>query len=85
MEEFIALVPHNPPLQRNAKVIQDESYDDFTASLRVWGEALEHIRQQGRDAGINTEIPDFIGGLFERAMAEGHAETNVMSLVKILR
>ena len=85
VEEFIALVPHNPPLQRNAKVIQDESYDDFTASLRVWGEALEHIRQQGRDAGINTEIPDFIGGLFERAMAEGHAETNVMSLVKILR
>lgn len=84
VEEFIALVPDNPSLQHHAQTIRDEGYDDFTASLRVWGEALHHIQQQGTDAGINTEIPDFIGGLFDRAVAAGLSETNVMSLKKIL-
>ncbi len=85
VDAFIDLVPENPSLQHFARVIHEETYDDFTASLRVWGEALQHIQQQGRDAGISTEIPAFIGGLFDRALADGLGETNVMSLVKVLR
>lgn len=85
VDEFIALVPDNPAMQRCAQVIHDESFDEFTASLRVWGEALQHIRQQGRDAGINTEIPDFIAGVFDRALAAGYSQSNVMSLMKVLQ
>lgn len=85
VDEFIALIPENPSMQRYAQVIHDGSYEDFTASLRVWGEALRHVQQQGRDAGINTEIPDFIAGLFDRAIAAGLSETNVMSLIKTLQ
>lgn len=84
IDEFIALVPENPAIQRYATVIHEDSFDDFTASLRVWGEALEHVQQQGRDAGINTEIPDFISALFQRAIEGGLGESNVMSLIKVL-
>ncbi len=85
VEEFIALVPDNPSLQRYAQVIQKGQFDEFTASLQVWGQALRHIQQQGRDAAINTEIPDFIAGLFDRAIAAGYAQKNVMSLIKVLQ
>lgn len=85
LDEFIRLVPDNPGLQTYARVISDEGFDTFTASLRVWGEALQHICEQGRDAGINTEIPDFVAGLFGRAVDDGLGESNVMSLIKVLR
>ena len=85
VDKLIALIPDNRPLQHYAQVIHDKSYDDFTASLEVWGKALLHIQQQGRDAGISTEIPDFIAGLFDRAVAAGYSQTNVMSLIKILK
>jgi hypothetical protein len=31
------------------------------------------------------QIPDFVAGLFERAVEAGHSEKNVMALVKVLR
>lgn len=83
--EFIALIPDNPSLQNYSKVIQNGNFDDFTASLQVWAEALRHIQQQGVDAGINTEIPDFMTGLFDRAIEAGYAQKNVMSLIKVLQ
>ena len=83
--EFIALIPDNPALQRYSKVIQNGNFDDFTASLQVWAEALRHIQQQGVDAGINTEIPDFMTGLFDRAIDAGYAQKHVMSLIKVLQ
>lgn len=82
---FIALVPDNPGIQNYTKVIQEGRFDDFTASLQVWGEALRHIQKQGTDAGISTEIPDFIAGLFDRAVKAGHGQKNVMSLIKVLQ
>lgn len=84
LHEFAALVPDNPAIQYYAQVLQDESFGEFTASLRVWGEALEHIQEQGQDAGINTEIPDFLNSIFKRAIDMNLGETNVMSLIKVL-
>ena len=85
VDEFIALVPDNTNLQHYTQVIHDGSFADFTASLQVWAEALHHIQQQGIDAAINTEIPDFMAGLFDRAIEAGHAQKNVMSLIKVLQ
>lgn len=85
VDELIALVPENPTLQTYMQVIHDESFDDFTASLRVWTEALHHVQQQGIDAAINTEIPDFASRLFNRALTAGHGQKNVMSVIKILQ
>ena len=45
----------------------------------------EHLQQQGIDAGINTDIPDFAASFFEKAIEAGHGQKNVMALVKVLQ
>lgn len=85
VDELIALLPDNPSLQSYAQVIHDQSFDEFTASLQVWGDALGHVQQQGIDAQINTEFPDFVASLFNRAIAAGHGQKNVMSLLKVIQ
>lgn len=85
LKDFIGLFRDDPVIQRYAAVIENESYQECTATLRVWGAALERIRQQGADAGISTEIPDFIGNYFNRAIDAGYGEENVMALFKVLQ
>ena len=40
--------------------------EEATATLQVWGAALRSIQQQGVDANINTQVPDFIAGFFKK-------------------
>jgi len=84
IDDFISLFPDEPDIQRYAKVIHEESFNKCTATLQVWGAALKRIQQQGVDANINTEVPDFVAGFFKKAVASGYGEENVMSLVKVL-
>lgn len=84
MEHFISLFPDEPNIQRYAKVIHEGSFDKCTATLQVWGAALQRIQQQGVDAGINTQIPNFVASFFKKAVNAGYGEKNVMSLVKVL-
>jgi 3-hydroxyisobutyrate dehydrogenase-like beta-hydroxyacid dehydrogenase len=85
IDEFISLFPDNPDIQHYAKVIHEESFHECTATLQVWGAALQLIQQQGVDANINTEIPDFVASFFKKAVDAGYGEKNVMSLFKVLR
>ena len=84
IDDFISLFPDEPDIQHYAKVIHEESFSKCTATLQVWGAALKRIQQQGVDANINTEVPDFVAGFFKKAVASGYGEENVMSLVKVL-
>ncbi len=85
IDDFISLFPDNPDIQGYAKVIHEESFHECTATLQVWSAALQRIQQQSIDAGISTEIPDFVAGLFNKAVAAGYGEENVMALVKVLQ
>ena len=85
LDEFISLFPDQPNIQSYAQVIHEQSFDRCTATLEVWGAALKRIQQQGSDAGIATDIPDFFAGFFERAVAAGHGPENIMALIKMLR
>ncbi len=85
MDEFISLFPDNPDVRHYAKVIDEESFHECTATLKIWGAALQRIQQQGVDANINTEIPDFIANFFDKAVDAGYGEENVMALIKVLR
>ena len=85
MDDFISLFPDDPDIRHYAKVIHEESYNQCTATLQVWGAALQRIQQQGADAGISTEIPDFVASFFKKAIDAGYGEENVMALVKVLR
>jgi 3-hydroxyisobutyrate dehydrogenase-like beta-hydroxyacid dehydrogenase len=85
IDEMIKLEPDRPDIRKYAAVIRDGTYADSTATLDVWAAALDQIRTQGREAGMNTEFPDFCAGLFQRAQAAGYGQDNVMSLLKVLR
>jgi 3-hydroxyisobutyrate dehydrogenase-like beta-hydroxyacid dehydrogenase len=85
LDEFISLFPDKPDIQHYAKVIHDESFHECTATLQVWATALQRIQQQGVDAHINTEFPDFVASVFKKAVDAGYGEENVMALVKVLQ
>ena len=85
VDDFISLFPGNPDIQRYATVIHEKSFHECTATLRVWDAALQRIQQQGVDADINTEIPDFVASFFKKAVDAGYGEENVMALVKVLQ
>ncbi len=85
LEDFISLFPGYPFVQNSAAIVRDGRFGDYTASLQVWGEALQRIRQQGADAGISTEVPDHIAGFFGDAVGAGYGRENVMALYKVLR
>ncbi len=85
VDDFISLFPDEPDTQHYAKVIHEETFHECTATLQVWGAALHRIQQQGVDANINTDIPDFVASFFKKAVDAGYGEENVMALVKVLQ
>lgn len=85
LDEFLTLFPDDPVTPYYAKVIHDRSFDTYTSTLQVWADALRRIQQQGVDANISTEFPDFVAGFFKKAIDAGYGQQNVMSLFKVLQ
>jgi 3-hydroxyisobutyrate dehydrogenase-like beta-hydroxyacid dehydrogenase len=85
LDDLMSTFPDQPYAQKLTQIIREESFDKSTATLEVWDGALKRIQQQGRDANINTEFPDFVASLFKKAMSAGFGQENVMSLFKILQ
>lgn len=79
------MFPEGYPARRLALAIAAEDYADPGATLSVWEAALRRVQEQARDAGINSEIPDLISSLFNRAIAAGYGDEDVAAVVKILR
>jgi 3-hydroxyisobutyrate dehydrogenase-like beta-hydroxyacid dehydrogenase len=91
LEAFIDLFPVDPaPADADAntralaRIIRDGAYDQPTATLQVWGEALTRIQMQARDAGIPSDIPDFIAGYFQRALDKGLGQQEAIAIYKTL-
>lgn len=92
LQDFIDLFPTGPtPADADAntrelvRVIKSADYDHPTATLQVWGEALGRIQMQARDAGIASDIPDFIAGYFQRAVAMGLGQQEAIAIYKTLQ
>ncbi len=91
MQAFIDLYPAEPApadadayTRKLAGIIKNDNYNHPTATLQVWGEALARIQMQARDAGIPTDIPDFIAGYFQRAMDMGLGQQEAIAIYKTL-
>ncbi len=65
-------------------VIKKGDFSNPGATLGVWNAALRRIREQAHDSGINSEVPDFVGGILDRAEATGHGEEHIAAMVKVL-
>lgn len=85
VDVFATLFDEDSPIRQYANVIHSADFENGTAPLKVWGTALQCIRTQGEDAGINTDFPDLVSRLFKKAVDVGYGEGNVMALVKVLR
>jgi len=83
--DFANLFDKDSPTHYHASTIHSGDFENCTATLQVWRTALKHIQGQGKDAGINTNFPDFVDSLFEKAVEAGYGNEHVMSLVKVLR
>lgn len=66
------------------QLIHAGSYDNPGATIEVWREALKAIEEQAGDRGINAEIPGFVSGLLERAIASGLGGKDIAALIKVL-
>lgn len=84
LDDFIDLLPDDAALRSYAQVIHTGAYQDRTATLAVWGGALARVQRHAVDAGINSQVPDFIAGFFRKAIDAGYGEENVMALYKVL-
>jgi len=85
LDELATLYPKDSFSRRYADVIHASDFENCTATLRIWESAAQRIRAQARDAGISTDFPDYVAGLFEKAIDAGYGEQHVMALVKVLR
>ena len=46
---------------------------------------MQRLQTQARDAEMSSEFPNFISGMFKRAIAAGYGEEDVAALIKVLR
>ena len=85
VDEFASLFDKESNIRRDANVIHSAEFEKRTATLHVWDAALQRIRAQGEDAGIDTDFPDFVSSLFRKAVDAGYGEEHVTALIKVLR
>jgi len=72
-------------IRRRTDIIHRGAFSDTSASLAVWNGVVDRILIQARDAGINSEFPEFISVLFKRAIAKGFAAEDITATIKVLR
>ena len=89
VDHFAALFVEGDRARELAEIVHA---GDFTlgafydgAPVRVWGKAVERLQSQARDAGMTSELPDFLSRLFKRTVAAGHGEEDIAALIKALR
>ena len=82
---YASLFPDGHGAKRVVEVIHRDAFADPGATINVWDGAVERIREQALDAGINAELPAFVSGFIKRAIAAGHGEEDIAALIKVLR
>ena len=66
-------------------VVKKNAFANPRATLSVWNAGLRHIIDQARDANINSEVPDFVASILDRAEAAGYGEEDIAAMVKVVR
>ncbi len=85
LDLYAQVFPESDNAHGYVNTMHKKDFKNPTATLGTWGAALETISKQASDAGINSEVPEFISSLFKRAEQAGYGDEDVAALVKILR
>lgn len=68
-----------------ARTIHKNNYTQTNASIRVWEASIRRIQAQARDSGSSQQLPDFLAGVFKKAMGLGHGDSDIAALTEVLR
>jgi 3-hydroxyisobutyrate dehydrogenase-like beta-hydroxyacid dehydrogenase len=85
LETYSSVFPKSDIARWMIDAIGKGDYSNPGATISVWNSALRHIRAQACDARINSEIPDFVAGILDRAEAAGLGQEHIAAMVKVLR
>ncbi|QJE95163.1 NAD(P)-dependent oxidoreductase [Luteolibacter luteus] len=72
-------------LKYEGGVIQKGDFRVSESPMSISVEATERILNTAREAGINTEMPEFFAGFFRRAASAGYGDEEVAAIIKLLR
>lgn len=85
VDKFASVLPVGHPAKDLMQTIHSGRFDAPEASMAVWDGALNRIRAQARDAGISSEIPDFLSTLSKRGISAGLGGEDIAALIKVLK
>ncbi len=89
LDVYAARFPEGNRIRQLAEIVYTESFKLGSlhpgASIRVWEECIQRLQSQAHDAGISSEFPDNISGIFKRTIASGYGEEDLGALIKALR
>lgn len=86
--EFTRLLPANDRAVPLTQAIADETFDSVSkggATVDVAGGVVTRLRDQAKDAGINSELPDLLCAWVRRAQAAGYGAQETAAVIKALR
>jgi 3-hydroxyisobutyrate dehydrogenase-like beta-hydroxyacid dehydrogenase len=72
-------------IKHTGEVIEAGNYGEVESSVKTCAVGFDLFAKQAREAGINSEFPEFGVGLFRKAMQQGYGEEEVAALIKVLR
>lgn len=84
-DRFASLYRDGHVVRELAHLIHTAAPTNRDAPIRVWQPIVQRMQSQARDADINSDMPDFLGGLFKRAIVAGLGEEDIAALIKVLR
>ncbi|WP_207421552.1 NAD(P)-dependent oxidoreductase [Desertivirga brevis] len=67
------------------EVIQKENFSNPESTIFTTANGLHLLVQQANERGINTELPSFAAGLFQRAVDAGYGGEEHAAIIKVLR
>jgi 3-hydroxyisobutyrate dehydrogenase-like beta-hydroxyacid dehydrogenase len=89
LDVYAARYPEGDRIRQLSEIVHTASFKLGSlhpgASIRVWEECIQRLQSQAHDAGISSEFPDNISGIFKRAIAAGYGEEDLGALIKALR
>lgn len=85
LDALAKMFPEGGFSRRYMEIISSSDYQNPSGTLRVWGAALQRIRQHASDTGVRTGFPDYVVQWFERGIDAGYGDEHVMALFKVMR
>jgi len=86
LEEYASMFPEGDRAHHLARIIDGGDFDrNIQSTVGTSLEAAAAIKSMACDLGINTELPDFILGLYQRAAAAGYRDKDSASVIEVFR